>query len=204
MDQIETRPRVGFFEAIIKAFKNYVNCNGRARRSEFWYFYLLIAIINIILIIIMISTLEKKEETSYRNGYVIYYYYYKVNPILSAISYILTAVYICPLISCAVRRLHDIGVFGGYLLIIFIPIYGLIKLFITLSKDSTLENNQFGPCPKYITIKTTSAPLNNQLYTEQNTNDIQLNINPQENPYPQPQQMPSEIPPAGYTSQPYA
>lgn len=42
----------------------------------------------------------------------------------------------------------------------------------------------------------------------QNTNDLQLNVNPQQNPYPLPQpqpqyqQNPSEIPPAGYSSQP--
>ena len=203
MDQIETRPRVGFFEAIIKAFKNYVNCNGRARRSEFWYFYLLIAIINIILIIIMISTLEKEEKTSYMNGYVIYYYHYKVKPILSAISYILTAAYICPLISCAVRWLHDVRESGLFLFIFFIPIGGIIILLITLAKDSKMEENQYGPCPKYIAINKISSSINNQLYPEQNTNDIQLNINPQQNSYPQPQPMPSEVPPSGYTSQPY-
>lgn len=41
----------------------------------------------------------------------------------------------------------------------------------------------------------------------QNTGDMQLNVNPQQNAYPLaqplPQQNPSEIPPTGYSSQPY-
>lgn len=151
----------------------------------------------------MLSTIEKKESTSYIGRSIIYYTKYKVNPILSAISYILTAVYICPLISCAVRRLHDIGLNGGYLIIAFIPFAGIIIVIVKLCKDSEMQENQYGPSPKYIAINN-GLPLNNQLYPnpypDQNTNDIGLNVNPQQNPYPQPQQMPSEIPPAGYTN----
>ena len=49
---MEANPQVGFIDAIKLAFKNYVNFNGRSRRSEFWWFYLFNIIIGIIISIL--------------------------------------------------------------------------------------------------------------------------------------------------------
>ena len=40
--QMQIAPRVGCCEAIGLAFKKYSKCNGRSRRSEFWYFILFV------------------------------------------------------------------------------------------------------------------------------------------------------------------
>lgn len=46
---MEANPQVGFIDAVKLAFKNYINFNGRSRRSEFWWFYLFNFIIGFIL-----------------------------------------------------------------------------------------------------------------------------------------------------------
>ena len=49
---MEANPQVGFIDAIKLAFKNYVNFNGRSRRSEYWWFVLFNIIIEIIIFIL--------------------------------------------------------------------------------------------------------------------------------------------------------
>ena len=65
---MEANPRIGFFEAIKKAFKNYINFNGRSRRSEYWWFFLFNSIIGTILLILALAF--GKETT--KNGYNIF------------------------------------------------------------------------------------------------------------------------------------
>jgi len=52
-----------------------------------------------------------------------------------------------PGLACCVRRLHDIGKSGWWVLIGFIPLVGLVLLVFTLM-DSQPGPNQYGPNPK--------------------------------------------------------
>ena len=56
---------------------------------------------------------------------------------------------IIPSIAIAVRRLHDIGKSGWWLLLILVPIAGII-LIIWFIRDSQPGDNQWGPNPKGI------------------------------------------------------
>ena len=53
-----------------------------------------------------------------------------------------------PSIAVSVRRLHDIGKSGWFILIALIPAIGAIILLIFMVTDSNPGDNQYGPNPK--------------------------------------------------------
>ena len=101
----------------LNVWKNFANFSGRARRSEYWYFVLFNVIIAVILgqIAVLIEF-----------------------PWLVTIYYLAILI---PSLAVAVRRMHDVGKSGWYLLI---PIYS----FILAVSEGTRGNNEYGPDPK--------------------------------------------------------
>ena len=158
-------PSLSCREASKNCFYKYCTFSGRARRSEFWYFVLLFNILILIpyFMIAFFAITEGKSSRSRGMG---------LGLILSLVLYILTiCIMSIPLISASIRRLHDTGKSGFYLLISIIPIYiskvvGIILLFIMLCQDSELKTNIYGDCPKYNIIQ--NSPLidngTNQVY----------------------------------------
>jgi len=108
---------------------NYANFKGRARRKEFWMFVLFNFIISFTLGIV---------------GYII------GTPLLSNLYSL--AIFI-PSIAVAVRRLHDIGKSGWWLLIAFIPIIGFIWLIVLYATEGDSGPNEYGEDPKASTIE---------------------------------------------------
>jgi uncharacterized membrane protein YhaH (DUF805 family) len=53
-----------------------------------------------------------------------------------------------PGLALAIRRLHDTGRSGWWMLIGFLPLIGLIVLIIFFVQDSQPGSNQYGPNPK--------------------------------------------------------
>lgn len=188
MNQYNIQPSVGFIEAIKMAFKNYANFKGRSRRSEYWFFFLFNFIISSIIIILMIVTIKKVETSRYSYPYVYYYRYYKVNPFVSVLSYIQFFGMIVPILSVQVRRLHDIGKSGVYLFFYLIPLVGTIIIIIYFCKDSEPGNNLYGPSPKYLMNEGTPIYNPTPLVPNSGNNDTQLNVNPQQETYLQPQE----------------
>lgn len=66
-------------------------------------------------------------------------------PIVNLIAWI---VLLIPSITVAVRRLHDTGRTGWWLLLIFLPVIGHIILIIFYLIDSDPGDNEYGPNPK--------------------------------------------------------
>lgn len=98
-------------------FSKFADFNGRARRSEYWYFVLFNTIASYLLMFISIS----------------------INaPILHTLYVLAT---IIPSIAVGIRRMHDVGKSGWYILI---PIYNLI-LAVTEGQQG---DNEYGPDPK--------------------------------------------------------
>jgi len=58
-----------------------------------------------------------------------------------------------PSLAVGVRRLHDTGRSGWWLLISLIPLIGTIWLFILLVLDSNPGDNKYGPNPKGVVLK---------------------------------------------------
>lgn len=107
----------------LHVLKNYANFKGRARRKEYWMFVLFNIIISMLL-----SFLESSmsESTEPGGGYISLTYQILV---------------IIPSLAVAVRRMHDVGKSGWFILI---PIYNLILALTEGQKGS----NQYGPDPK--------------------------------------------------------
>jgi len=114
----------------LTVLKKYATFSGRAQRAEYWYFVLFNTIVTIILMVLdaMFGTLD--AQTGYG--------------LLSGLYAL--AVFI-PSLAVSVRRLHDIGKSGWWLLIALIPLIGAILLLIWFATDSK-EDNQYGENPK--------------------------------------------------------
>jgi uncharacterized membrane protein YhaH (DUF805 family) len=112
----------------LEVMKKYVVFSGRARRKEYWMFVLF----NIIIFIVLYF-LESLVG----------------GPGILANLYSLAI--LLPGISVGVRRLHDIGRTGWWILVGFIPVIGTIILLIFMILDSNPGENKYGPNPKGVT-----------------------------------------------------
>ena len=107
----------------LETLKKYFVFSGRASRKEYWLFILINIVIGFILGFIegLLGIAPDTEE--------------------SVLTNIWTLITLIPSISVGVRRMHDVGKEGIY---IIIPIYNLI---LALSQGTKGEN-KFGPDPR--------------------------------------------------------
>ena len=113
-------------------WKKFATFTGRARRSEYWWFTLINTAIYLLLAMIGASLLVGGGETVGMMGAI---------PMIIAYIFIFAA--LIPSLASGVRRMHDVGKSGWYLLI---PIYSIILAF----TDSQPGTNKWGPNPKGI------------------------------------------------------
>ena len=114
----------------IKVLKNYAVFSGRATRKEYWMFYLF----NFIFILV----------ASVLDMVIFLMPFWGLGPL-----YVIYAVAILiPSLAVAVRRLHDVGKSGWYVLINLIPIAGPIWFLVLMCTDSQPGENKYGPNPK--------------------------------------------------------
>ena len=133
----QPNPAPSFADCIKLFFKNYVNFSGRSRRAEYWYWALFQVIVQVALSVL------SGALSALTNGSSV------VVVIFSAISWLWAAACILPGIALTIRRLHDIGKSGVYILFGLIPIAGTIILFVWALTDGNPEPNQYGVSPKY-------------------------------------------------------
>ena len=164
---VQSLPSMSLKESIKACVTKYATFSGRARRSEYWFFNIFAMMIMWALIILSILTIvfSFKDSSGYsyyydHNGNKIRYHYNNINNgfshiIILILLIILLLIMLVPIISSTIRRLHDIGKSGAYILLSFIP-FGDIVLFIFLIEDSQQTMNQYGPSPKYISMPNSS------------------------------------------------
>lgn len=120
------------------AWKKYAVFGGRSRRKEYWFFILFNILIFIVLGILM-SIMAPSAEAG-------------VPPEPPMLFVGLIGIYwlasLLPTIAVTVRRLHDIGRSGWWILIAAVPIIGGIVLLVFNLTDSQAGDNQWGPNPK--------------------------------------------------------
>ncbi len=125
---------VGFGEAIKLYFKNYFNFKGRSTRSEFWFGFLFSLIVSIVLgcivgAVVYSSLMSNftKHPASYYSSYSSYSALQDLSGGALGIFYIIDIIGLAlsiPAWSSAVRRLHDAGKSGlwvMFLLVCYIP-----------------------------------------------------------------------------------
>ena len=115
---------ISFPSAIKMAYQRYAEFSGRSTRSEFWWFTLYFYGLTILLLIVGGAVLGDEAA---------------IVPL--AIFWI---AHIIPVFSITIRRLHDTGKTGWWLLLGFIPFGGIIIFVFTLH-PSDPGRNKYGP-----------------------------------------------------------
>ena len=104
------------FNHFIRVLRRAFDFSGRSTRSEFWWFSLF-QILSVI----------------------------AVSIVLPFLSVLYTLILFIPAIAVSIRRLHDIGKSGWWLLAILIPLIGGILLLVFWIKASEQSSNKWGP-----------------------------------------------------------
>ena len=123
----------------IKAFRQYADFSGRASRQEFWMFVLF----NLLLAMawaFVAGLLTGLFGGSFDHDSDRLIFMYK----LIAIYYAVTAV---PAMAVGVRRLHDTGRSGWWMLIGLVPLVGGIWLIVLMCSDDNPGDNRYGSPP---------------------------------------------------------
>lgn len=109
----------------VSVFRRWSDFSSRARRREFWMFFLGLVIAYVVLGIIT-----------------------AILPRLgSAVIGLLALAAIVPTLAVQVRRLHDTGRSGWWLLLNIVPLGSLVLLYFWV-QDSQPGTNEYGPNPK--------------------------------------------------------
>jgi uncharacterized membrane protein YhaH (DUF805 family) len=118
-----------FPDAVKICFNKYVDFNGRARRSEFWWWVLFTVLLGIVA-----SIIDAILGTGSSSG-------------TGLIQGIAQLAVLLPSLAVGARRLHDTGRSGWWQLLWIAIIVGWIFLIIWFCEDSH-SDNQYGPSPK--------------------------------------------------------
>jgi uncharacterized membrane protein YhaH (DUF805 family) len=111
--------------------KKYVEFSGRARRKEYWFFVLFNLIIMCVLSAVDVFVGTRNAVAG-----------------LGVLTGIYALVVLLPGLGVSVRRLHDTGRSGWWLLIALVPLVGGIIVLIFMVLDSERVTNVYGPDPK--------------------------------------------------------
>ena len=148
----------------IKAYadfwKNYANFNGRARRSDYWYVALAEAVIGMVFGILAGIIMAIVYNVTWDD---------EVMAVVGAIAGGILGLYslatIVPHLSLTVRRLHDIGKGGVYLLLGLSPGgIGNIIILVFCCTDSQPGINQYGTSEKYPQLQQNNAYAQQGMY----------------------------------------
>jgi uncharacterized membrane protein YhaH (DUF805 family) len=111
---------MSFVDAVNSCFRQYVGFSGRASRSEFWWFLLFGLLVG------LAAAIVDQRGT---------------------IGALISLVLFLPSLAVGVRRLHDAGHSGWWLLIGLVPIAGLVVLIIFFVSRGDPGANRYGPPP---------------------------------------------------------
>ncbi|HLM61496.1 MAG TPA: DUF805 domain-containing protein [Pyrinomonadaceae bacterium] len=116
----------------LQALKKYADFSGRARRKEYWYFVLFNVLISIVLAFADAAIGIKTADGDN----------------LGLIGGLYSLAVLIPGIAVTVRRLHDTGRSGWYVLLGLIPCIGGIILLVFAVEEGHQGENEYGVNPK--------------------------------------------------------
>ncbi|MEM9583270.1 MAG: DUF805 domain-containing protein [Pseudomonadota bacterium] len=125
---------MGPIGATASVFRNYVSMDGRATRAEYWWWgftYTAICLASTTLSVLSVQP-GWPQMVALVNGALLF-------------AFLLAT--IVPSLTVTVRRLHDTGRSGFWMLITFIPLIGAIWFLILMVLPSEQGENRFGPDP---------------------------------------------------------
>ena len=131
-----------FTEAVRSGFSNYVTFSGRARRSEFWFWTLFAVIVIFVAAVLDGILFPGTMHTQMADGVASF------ESTGGPVSALASLGMFLPGLAMQVRRLHDLDRSGWWVLLVFIPVIGIIVLFIWWCTQGTRGPNRFGEDPK--------------------------------------------------------
>ncbi|MDB4947514.1 MAG: hypothetical protein JWM27_163 [Gemmatimonadetes bacterium] len=111
-----------WYMAVLQKFAQF---DGRSRRKEYWMFTL----VNLCIAVAL-------NVASRAVG------------VLAFVNLLYSLAVLIPAIAVSIRRLHDTGKSGWFLLIAFVPVLGAFLLLYWMAQDGEPGTNQYGPNPK--------------------------------------------------------
>ena len=136
---------MNFTQSMSTCMRKYVTFSGRATRSEFWWFYLFTVLVNLVATSqassFVPTLLDGQDMTENESSYFLNNFFFLY------LSTITSLILLLPSLAVAVRRLHDVGRSGLWILIAF-TVIGIIPLLIWYVTHTKDEENVYGPNPK--------------------------------------------------------
>ena len=161
---------VGFGEACGLWWNNLFNFEGRSTRSEYWWATLVYIIavlaltVGFILLLGEMGAANRREHSSFMAG----------SGVLLAFILIVYFVIAASALALRVRRFHDAGFSGWFVLLDFLP-YGSVVTFVFSILPSQKKNNKYGPSPENLAkMLSGELPLDSYFGNEENK-DINQN-----------------------------
>ena len=112
--------------------KRYAEFTGRSRRKEYWMFFLFLIAVSVgIGIVEVILGLDSTIGDAY-----------------GPLSLLFMLGILVPSLAVQVRRFHDQGKSGWFVLLNFIPLLGSLIVLVFMCLDGTDGPNEYGPDPK--------------------------------------------------------
>lgn len=142
----------GPFTALTQALVNIFNFSGRSTRSEFWWPYTALIIASIIAWVLDAMMVAKVIEEQGDLGL----FSLSASDFSSLYVGIITLI---PLISLSVRRLHDAGFSGFWVLLNFIPVVGGLVLLVMYVLPSNTSPSIYGAAKQATPVNATGAPV---------------------------------------------
>jgi uncharacterized membrane protein YhaH (DUF805 family) len=111
----------------------YGEFDGRARRMEYWMFNLVNIVVSIVIGfgVGLVGGMLGLDQT-----------------IITILTFGYSVAVLIPSLAVSVRRLHDTGRSGWWLLIVLVPIIGAVVLLVFSLQDSEQGTNAYGRNPK--------------------------------------------------------
>ena len=115
----------------LMAFRWFADFKGRSQRKEYWMFLLF----NFVVAVILAAVFGDGGDDATPLPFVAY-----------------QVLILVPSLAVSVRRLHDIGKSGWWLLLNIVPLIGPLVLLYFAAQDSQPASNQYGPNPKAVPV----------------------------------------------------
>ncbi|MFZ4485525.1 MAG: DUF805 domain-containing protein [Candidatus Nanopelagicales bacterium] len=134
---------MSFKEAVASGWANKMEFTGRSRRSAFWFWYLFQGLVITAFVLVAMgvfagaTALRSSNETL---GTIVMV----IGIILAIAMGIVGIILVIGTIAVAVRRLHDRGQSGWFLLLYLVP-FGNIVVLVFLLLPGMPTDNQYGP-----------------------------------------------------------
>jgi len=113
------------------ALQRYAVFSGRSQRSEYWYFLLFYLLVYVAFLFVdaLIGMYSKTAGIGLLSG-------------------VFSLAMMIPSLAVSVRRLHDTGRSGWWVLIGLVPLIGAIVLLVFFAQDGEAGTNEYGENPK--------------------------------------------------------